>query len=135
MRENSDTQFMHEALEEAVKASAKREVPVGALLVNDGRVIARAHNETIFLNDPTAHAEILVLRRGAKQLGNYRLTNTSLYVTIEPCLMCSGAMIHARIKNLIYGSDDPRAGAVSSIYQITNDKRLNHQIHVTKGIW
>jgi tRNA(adenine34) deaminase len=125
---------MQEALEEARKAYRLGEVPIGAVLVKDDEILARSYNETILSNDPTAHAEILVLRRGAEVLKNYRLVNSTLYVTVEPCLMCAGAMIQARIERLVYGTDDLKSGAVRSLYKILNDNRFNHQVKVTFGI-
>jgi tRNA(adenine34) deaminase len=131
---DADTQFMCEALAEARSAAAAGEVPIGAVLVHDGKILARAGNRTIRDCDPTAHAEIIVLREAARVLGNYRLADTTLYVTIEPCSMCAGAMIQARVPRLVYGADDPKGGAVRTCYQILSDPRLNHQIEVTSGI-
>jgi tRNA(Arg) A34 adenosine deaminase TadA len=111
------------------------EVPVGAVLVDEGgSVLAKAHNQTITLCDPTAHAEILALRSAASALGNYRLLNTILYVTIEPCAMCVGAMLHARISKLVYGAKDPKSGAAGSCYNLAADPRLNHVIDVQGGV-
>ncbi len=123
---------MEIALQEAVKAEKEGEVPVGAVLVKDGRLIASAHNRNIFLSDPTAHAEILALREGARRLGNYRLEGAVLYVTKEPCLMCLGAMIHARIKKLVFGAEDPKSGAFSAFS--VDLSRANHMIEVVSGI-
>jgi tRNA(adenine34) deaminase len=123
---------MHEALAEA--RSAAGEVPIGALLVHDGRILARAGNRTIRDNDPTAHAEVVVLREAARLLGNYRLAGSTLYVTIEPCSMCAGAMIQARVPRLVYGADDPKGGAVRSCFQILSHPSLNHQVEVTSGV-
>ena len=125
---------MRAALDEARQAALAGEVPVGAVLVADGRILARAGNRTITDCDPTAHAEILVLREAARTIGNYRLLGDDLYVTIEPCAMCAGAMIQARIARLIYGADDPKAGAVRSCFSLLNDPRLNHRIEVVPGI-
>lgn len=125
---------MQVALDEARAAELSGEVPIGAVLVREGKVIARSGNRTIRDTDPTAHAEIVVLREAARALGNYRLAGTTLYVTIEPCSMCAGAMIQARIAELVYGCDDPRGGAVRSCFQIVSDGRLNHQVVVTPGV-
>jgi tRNA(adenine34) deaminase len=122
------------ALEEAVKAGAEGEVPVGAILVAGGQMIARGHNRSIGLLDPTAHAEILVLREGAVELGNYRLSGSILYVTLEPCAMCAGALLQARIKRLVFGAEDPKAGAVRSVYFLLEDDRQNHRVEVTGGV-
>ncbi len=130
----ADIQFMQEALAEARAAVAAGEVPIGAVLVHDGKVLARSNNRTIRDNDPTAHAEILVLRTAARLLGNYRLSGTILYVTIEPCSMCAGAIVQARVPRLVYGADDPKGGAVRSCFEILSHPRLNHQVEVTSGI-
>ncbi|WP_281754490.1 tRNA adenosine(34) deaminase TadA [Thermodesulfovibrio yellowstonii] len=129
-----DEYFMKEALKEAEKAYEKGEIPVGALIVVNGEIISKAHNikETTF--DPTAHAEILAIREAARILGAWRLTDATLYVTKEPCIMCSGAIVNSRIKRLVYGCNDPKGGAVVSLYNILNDKRLNHQVEITNGI-
>src|SRR5262252_5894437 len=129
-----DIAFMQEALKEAHTAAAAEEVPIGAVLVHDGKIIARSGNRTIRDCDPTAHAEIIVLREAARLLGNYRLGGTALYVTVEPCCMCAGAMIQARIPRLVYGADDPKGGAVRTCFQLLSDPRLNHQVDVTSGI-
>lgn len=125
---------MAEALREAAQAEAAGEVPVGAVVVRDGVLIGRGHNTTIALNDPTAHAEIQALRAAAQCVGNYRLIDTTLYVTVEPCLMCMGALVHARVKRLVFGCYDPKAGAAGSLYDVSCDQRLNHQIEVTAGV-
>ena len=125
---------MGEALEEARSAAAAGEVPIGALLVHKGKILARSGNRTIRDNDPTAHAEMVVLRQAARLLGNYRLADTTLYVTIEPCTMCAGAIIQARVPRLVYGADDPKGGAVRSCFEILSHPRLNHQVEVTSGI-
>ncbi len=127
-------QFMQEALAEAYSAAAAGEVPIGAVLVHDGKILARSGNRTIRDNDPAAHAEIVVLREAARLLGNYRLADTTLYVTIEPCSMCAGAIIQARVPRLVYGADDPKGGAVRSCFEILSDPRLNHQVEVTAGV-
>ncbi len=131
---NEDVTFMQQALEEARASAAAGEVPVGAVLVHAGQVLARAGNRTISDCDPTAHAEIVVLREAAKRLGNYRLGGATLYVTVEPCSMCAGAMIQARVARLVYGCDDPKGGAVRSCFEVLTDPRLNHQVEVTSGI-
>lgn len=131
---DADSQFMHEALAEARSAVAAGEVPIGAVLVHDGKILARSGNSTIRDCDPTAHAEIIVLREAARLLANYRLAGTTLYVTIEPCSMCAGAIIQARVPRLVYGADDPKGGAVRTFYQILSDARLNHQVEVTPGV-
>jgi len=122
------------ALDEARAAGTRDEVPVGAVVVVEGRIVARAGNRTIGDNDPCAHAEIIALREAAKVIGNYRLAGASLYVTIEPCAMCAGAMIQARIDRLVYGADDPKAGAVRSVFSILDSRRVNHQVDVTSGV-
>ena len=125
---------MREALEEARAAAAAGEVPIGALLVREGKILARSGNRTIRDVDPTAHAEMVVLREAARVLGNYRLAGTVLYVTIEPCSMCAGAMVQARVPRLVYGADDPKGGAVRSCFEIVSNARLNHQVEVTAGV-
>jgi len=130
----TDIQFMLEALEEARGAAEAGEVPIGAVLVSDGRIVARSGNRTIRDVDPTAHAEMVVLREAARALGDYRLAGTVLYVTIEPCSMCAGAMIQARVPSLVYGADDPKGGAVRSCFEIVSSAKLNHQMEVTAGV-
>lgn len=116
------------ALKEAAKAKQKDEVPVGALLASEsGRILSSAHNQVISLADPTAHAEILAIREAAKKTQNYRLLKTTLYVTIEPCIMCMSAIIHARISRVVFGANDPRWGAAGSLYNMADDMRLNHR--------
>ena len=122
------------ALEEAARGAEAGEVPVGAVVVLEGRLLARAHNAPILLCDPTAHAEVLALRAAARETGNYRLTGATLYATIEPCIMCCGAAVHARICRLVYGADDPKAGAVQSLYRVLDDPRLNHQVEIVAGV-
>ena len=127
--------LMREALLEAEKAFQEGEVPVGAVLSDEeGEIVARAHNMPIFLSDPTAHAEILALRFAASHLGNYRLTKSTLVVTIEPCLMCMGAALNARIGRLVFGASDPKSGAAGSLYHLGEDSRLNHRIEVVSGV-
>ena len=122
------------ALSEAEKARDKGEVPIGAVIVTDGRVIARGHNLRESKNDPTAHAEIIAIRKAAKKLNSWRLINSILYVTVEPCVMCIGAIVLARIPRLVFGCLDPKGGAVGSLYDISNDKRLNHMVEVRSGV-
>jgi tRNA(adenine34) deaminase len=123
------------ALSEAEAAFQEEEVPVGAVLISEsGLVMASTHNRTISMSDPTAHAEILALRHAAKQIQNYRLLNTTLYVTVEPCMMCMGAIIHARISRLVYGAGDTKWGAAGSLYDLSADKRLNHRMDVIPGV-
>jgi tRNA(adenine34) deaminase len=131
---STDYDFMKIALEEAESGYRRGEVPVGAVLVREGVVLARAHNSPIVLNDPSAHAEMLVLRQAAERIGNYRLAGTELYVTIEPCVMCAGAIVHARVDRVIFGARDPKFGAVVSLYHILEDNRLNHQVKITEGV-
>ena len=127
--------WMEQAIREAEKGSDEGEVPVGAVLVGaDGTIVAKAHNQPIALKDPTAHAEILALRAGAKFYGNYRITNTTLVVTIEPCPMCMGAALQARISRLVFGVYDPKSGAAGSVYNLATDERLNHRIEVIPGV-
>lgn len=129
-----DISLMQGALAEARAAGAAGEVPIGAVLVQEGTVISRSGNRTIRDCDPTAHAEIIVLREAARMLGNYRLAGTTLYVTVEPCSMCAGAIIQARLPRLVYGADDPKGGAVRTCFQLLSDVRLNHQVDVTPGV-
>jgi tRNA(adenine34) deaminase len=130
----SDLDFMQLALQEAQAAAAAGEVPIGAVFVRDEQVIARAGNRTIRDCDPTAHAEMIVLRQAAQAVANYRLTGTTLYVTIEPCAMCAGAIIQARVARLVYGADDPKGGAVCTCFEVLSNPRLNHQVEVTSGV-
>jgi tRNA(adenine34) deaminase len=131
---STDYDFMKIALTEAEDAYRRGEVPVGAVLVREGNILAQAHNSPIANNDPSAHAEMLVLRQAAEKIGNYRLAGTELYVTLEPCIMCAGALVHARLSRVIFGARDPKCGAVVSLYNILDDKRLNHQVRITEGI-
>ena len=133
-RMDADIELMEQALEEARVCAAAGEVPIGALLVREGQIIARSGNRTIRDCDPTAHAEIVVLREGSRKLGNYRLAGTTLYVTVEPCSMCAGGMIQARVPRLVYGCDDPKGGAVRSCFEMLNHPRLNHRVEVTASI-
>jgi tRNA(adenine34) deaminase len=125
---------MHEALVEASAAARLGEVPVGAVLVRDGVIIARGHNLRETSNDPTTHAEMIAIRQAAAHLDSWRLLDCTLYVTLEPCVMCMGAIILARIPRLVFGSRDPRVGAVGSIYDFSRDERFNHQVAVTEGV-
>ncbi len=124
---------MDAAIEEAMKAGARGEVPVGAVIVMGGRIIARAHNSVIEFHDPSAHAEILAMREAGRKTKNYRLTGAELYVTIEPCVMCAGAMLQARIRRVVFGARDTRAGAVS-LFGVFGDRRLNHAVEVLSGV-
>jgi tRNA(adenine34) deaminase len=130
----SDELWMEEALRAAQRALEAGEVPVGAVVVSEGRIIGRGWNRNISDNDPTAHAEIIALREAGAAIGNHRLSECDLFATIEPCPMCAGAMVHARIKRLIYGADDPKAGAVNSVMKLLNHKQLNHKPEVRSGV-
>ena len=129
-----DVEFMRIALQEAHRAEAEGEVPVGAVVVCEGRIVASASNQIIAHRDPTAHAEMLALRQAAQKEGNYRLTRCTLYATLEPCAMCAGAAVLARLERLVYGCDDPKAGAVRSLFRIADDQRLNHTIQIERGV-
>lgn len=129
-----DQTFMEAALEEARLAAERGEVPVGAVIVVEGQIVARAGNRTITESDPTAHAEIAAVREAAAKVGNHRLTGAALYATIEPCAMCAGAMIQARIARLVYGADDPKGGAVRSCFSILDHPQLNHRVDVVPGV-
>ena len=130
----SDEMFMALALDEARRAARQGEVPVGAVLVRGGVVLARAGNRLLAGHDPTGHAEIRVLRRAGRSIGNYRLVDTTIYVTLEPCPMCAAALVHARVARLVFGARDPKGGGVVSRYHIGRDRRLNHRLEVTQGI-
>ena len=130
----ADELWMEEALREAQRAQALGEVPVGAVVVHDARVVARGCNRNLADHDPTAHAEIVALREAGRVLGNHRLGECSLFVTVEPCPMCAGAMVHARLRELVYGADDPKAGAVHSVTQVINHPGLNHFMEVRGGV-
>jgi tRNA(adenine34) deaminase len=131
----SHEEYMKLALEEAEKAGQMGEVPIGAILVSEnGAILSAAHNRTVDLTDPTAHAEILALRKAAVKFNNYRLLNTILYVTVEPCIMCMGAIVHARISKVVFGTPDPKWGAAGSLYHFAEDDRLNHRVTITKGV-
>jgi len=132
--ENSHEIFMAEAIQEALKADKLNEVPVGAVVVLDGQIIGRGFNQPISSNDPTAHAEVMALRDAAKHVANYRLVDADLYVTIEPCTMCSGAIVHSRIRTLIYGAAEPKAGVVQSQQSIFTEPYFNHVVSVISGV-
>jgi tRNA(adenine34) deaminase len=132
--QENDARWMRIALEQAKLAETAGEVPVGCVIVVHEKIVARAGNRTITDNDPTAHAEMVALRAAAQALGNYRLAGASLYVTIEPCAMCAGAMVQARIARLVYGADDPKGGAVRSCFALLDKPRLNHRVEVTPGV-
>lgn len=129
-----DELWMEEALRSAQRALETGEVPVGAVVVCEGRIVGRGWNRNISDFDPTAHAEIVALREAGATVGNHRLSECGLFVTIEPCVMCAGAMVHARIKRLVYGADDSKAGAVQSVMQVLNHPRLNHKVEVRSGV-
>jgi tRNA(adenine34) deaminase len=131
---DEDIYFMGLALKEAETAFREGEVPVGAVLVREGNIMGSAHNLREYTRDPSAHAEILVLRAGTKNADSWRLSGATLYVTKEPCIMCAGAIVNARIARLVYGCRDPKAGGVDSLYRILGDARLNHQTDVTSGV-
>jgi tRNA(adenine34) deaminase len=130
-----DEYFMKMALDEAGKAFEEDETPIGAVLVSGGRgILAVTHNQTIRACDATAHAEMIALKEGSIKLNNYRLLNTILYVTLEPCIMCMGAIIHARVERVVFGAHDPKWGAAGSLYDFASDMRLNHQPEITSGV-
>jgi len=131
---SSTEAYMRQALAAAERAAASGEVPVGAIVVVRDEVVAVAHNERETLNDPTAHAEIVALRRASAARGGWRLTDAELYVTMEPCPMCAGAMVNARVRRLVYGCDDPKAGAVKTLYKLLDDGRLNHRVEVVPNV-
>ena len=130
----TDAAWMQLALEQARRGAGAGEVPVGALVIKDGEILGQGNNRNLRDNDPTAHAEIVALRQAAARAGNHRLPGCAIFVTIEPCAMCAGAMVHARLARLVYGAPDPKAGAVSSVMQVLNHPRLNHKMEVTAGI-
>jgi tRNA(adenine34) deaminase len=129
--EDNAEYWMRHALQLALKAEAEGEVPVGAVIVRDGQVLGEGWNRTIGLNDPSAHAEILALRQAGEHCGNYRLPGATLFVTLEPCIMCAGAMIHARLKSLVFGAADPKTGAAGSVFDVLADPRHNHRLQVS----
>jgi tRNA(adenine34) deaminase len=130
----AETEFMREALAEAQAAAEAGEVPIGAVAVIGGEIVGRGQNRLLRDVDPTAHAEMVAMRAAARAISNYRLIECELFVTLEPCAMCAGAMIHARLKRLIYGASDPKAGAAGSVLEVVNHPRLNHQMLVTSGV-
>jgi tRNA(adenine34) deaminase len=131
---HEDESFMRQALREAKRALEEKEVPVGAVVVREGRMLARAHNRPLHLHDPSAHAEILALRRAARKLGNYRLPGCTLYVTLEPCAMCAGAIVQGRLRRVVFGASDPKAGASGSALTVLNHPKLNHQVEIASGV-
>ena len=131
---NEDEKWMSLALEQAKKAEEYGDVPVGAILVKDGLLVAKAHNQPISTNDPTAHAEIQLIRKAGEKLKNYRLTGTSLYVTLEPCAMCLGAIMHARVEHIVFGAHDPKTGVCGSSENLMDAKCFNHNINLVSGV-
>ncbi len=131
---SDDLRFMRAALDQARAAAARGEVPVGAVLVVGGQIVAAAGNAPVASNDPTAHAEMLVLRAAAASQGNYRLTEATLYVSLEPCIMCAGALVHARVKRLVFGARDLRFGGVRSKFRLADSELLNHRLEITEGV-
>jgi tRNA(adenine34) deaminase len=129
-----DEDYMAEALKEALKAAEKDEVPVGCVIVHENKIIGRGHNRTVSLQDPTAHAETLAITAASEHLGSWRLSGCTVYSSIEPCIMCAGAMILARVDRLVYGASDPKFGACGSLYMIPQDSRLNHRVPVSGGV-
>src|SRR6266852_9258330 len=131
---NDDAAWMELALEQARLAAEAGEVPVGALVIKDGEIVGKGHNRNLLDNDPTAHAEIIALRQAAARLGNHRLVGCVMFATMEPCAMCAGAMIHARLDRPVYGASDPKAGAAGSVLQVMNHSGLNHRMEITSGV-
>ena len=134
MNPGSDELWMEEALRLAQRSASADEVPVGAVIVSDGVIVGRGWNQAIAACDPTAHAEMIALREAAPRVGNYRLPDCDFYITLEPCAMCAGALVHARIRRLVYGAPDPKAGAAGSVLSVINHPALNHQMQVTAGV-
>ena len=134
MQAELDRQFMQQALDQAMLAGAAGEVPVGAVLVRDGQIISTGFNQPIGNSDPSAHAEMMALRTAAQDESNYRLPGTTLYVTLEPCTMCAGAMLHARVERVVFGAADPKTGAAGSVLNVFSEKQINHQTQVEGGI-
>jgi tRNA(adenine34) deaminase len=134
MRSRDDAVWMEQALGQARLAADAGEVPVGALVIKNGEIVGQGHNRNLLDRDPTAHAEIVALRQAAARTGNYRLEDCTVYATIEPCSMCAGALIHARVSRLVYGASDPKAGAAGSVLQVLNHPALNHKMEVTAGV-
>lgn len=133
-QQKTDQEWMHEAVKLAKHAASHQEVPVGAIVVLHDEVIGKGWNQPISKNDPSAHAEVLAMRDAAKNINNYRLLDTTVYVTLEPCLMCVGAMLHARIKKLVFGAYDPKTGAAGSVFNLLNNEQHNHQIQSAGGV-
>ena len=131
---SQDAKWMRHALDLALYAQAENEVPVGAVLIGQDGILGEGWNRPIVRHDPTAHAEIEALRNAALKVGNYRLLGTTLYVSLEPCVMCAGAIIHARVKRVVYGATDPKAGAANSVFNILSSERLNHRVNITSGV-
>ncbi|MDX9741626.1 MAG: tRNA adenosine(34) deaminase TadA [Gammaproteobacteria bacterium] len=129
-----DLSHMQHALELARRGAAQGEVPVGAVLVHGGRVVGEGYNRPVCSHDPTGHAEMIALRAGAETLGNYRLGGATLYVTLEPCIMCAGAIVHARVSRLVYGAPDPKGGAAGSVFDLFSSHRINHRVKVEGGL-
>ncbi|MDX1593807.1 MAG: tRNA adenosine(34) deaminase TadA [Gammaproteobacteria bacterium] len=134
MRDDADAAWMREALDLAARGAEAGEVPVGCVIVRDGEVVGRGWNRPIGSHDPTAHAEVVALREAAARLENYRLVGTTLYVTLEPCVMCVGAIVHARVERLVYGAADPKTGAIESAFALLEGNRHNHRVAVTGGV-
>lgn len=134
MTDANDIRWMTHALDLAQRAEAEGEVPVGAVVVKDGVIIGEGWNRPITTHDPTAHAEIEALRAAARRVGNYRLVDATLYVTLEPCAMCAGAMVHARVRRVVYGAADPRTGAAGSVFNLLQTAQLNHQVEICSGV-
>ena len=134
MQAELDHQFMQQALDQAKLAAMAGEVPVGAVLVRDGKIISRGFNQPISNSDPSSHAEMMALRAAAHIESNYRLPGTTLYVTLEPCIMCAGAMLHARVERVVFGATDPKTGAAGSVLNVFSEKQINHQTQVEGGI-
>lgn len=130
----TDSDFIRRALELARRGAEEGEVPVGAVLVKDGRIIGEGYNRPVCSHDPTGHAEVIALRAGAAALGNYRLVDTTLYVTLEPCIMCAGAIVHARVGRLVYGAADPKGGAAGSVFDVLASGKVNHRVEVEGGV-
>ena len=133
-RSRDDESWMEQALEQARMAAQAGEVPVGTLVIKDGEIIGLGHNRNLLDHDPSAHAEIIALRQAAARLGNHRLTGCEMFVTIEPCAMCAGALVHARLARLVYGASDPKAGAAGSVLQVLNHPGLNHKMEIRSGV-
>lgn len=133
-QQHRDEYWMQKALELAHRAESQGEVPVGAVLVLNDKCIAEGWNQPISLNDPSAHAEMIAIRQAGQQLNNYRLCDTTLYVTLEPCIMCAGAIVHARVGRVVYGANDPKTGAAGSVFQLLQNSSLNHDCQLTSGV-